>query len=621
MPKPVHRPDPAQDAAVDATEDVIFVAAGPGSGKTHTLTRRARRLLDEEQSTRALLLTFTNKAADEMKARTEVDHDREDDGDRIEGGTFHKFGTGLLKRHAGLLEGENIDPGFSIIDDDHREFIALTVTDADRGAFDLLRQWGSHRLRGGSLDNLHPGSELARFGCAFEAAKRDEGLLDLDDLVVYGSGLLEQHRELAAEYGQGRHLLVDELQDVNARHVAMIRALAPHVKTISLFGDDDQSIMSFMGSRPSDARDLVEELKAEPYKLATYELSTNYRSGRRIVAAANRVIDKATDRPDPREMSPEDAAKDGELVVRGWNDNDEQAVELALEIAGQDPEGVAILVRNRYLADPIVAALRGLGVPVTDWRSSRLFPMGRRLCVILMRVAERATISQYEATWIARLSHRRDTIDERRPDQLLAILKGAPAADALATLRQALTTHDPSPVAVITGLQAVFDAFEPSPDAPDEYDWTTLDQWFANHGNAAFADAPRLLSRLKGEFENDPDLTVANLRKRLRTVQRPTMAGGGVKIGTIQAMKGLEWPAVYLLGLEQGHLPDRRTIRDDDPSDDDNDPGSLEEERRICYVAITRAARRLVVGYIKPTHSGQPQPSMFLDDIRESTLE
>jgi DNA helicase-2/ATP-dependent DNA helicase PcrA len=116
-------PDLDQDAAVDATDDVIVVSAGPGSGKTHTLARRARRLLLADADSGALMLAFTNKAAEEMQARAGID------SDRIYGSTFHGFGTELLSRHADVLD---MDTDFVVIDDDQRDFLAMTLYDRDR---------------------------------------------------------------------------------------------------------------------------------------------------------------------------------------------------------------------------------------------------------------------------------------------------------------------------------------------------------------------------------------------------------------------------------------------------------------------------------------------------------
>jgi DNA helicase-2/ATP-dependent DNA helicase PcrA len=593
-------PDLDQDAAVDATEPVIVVSAGPGSGKTDTLARRARRLLLADADSGALMLTFTNKAADEMQARARIDPER------IFGRTFHGFGTELLSRHADVLD---MDTDFVVIDDDQRDFLAMTLYDRDRFP-DPLRL--AKRLAYRRLRDLPIYGELAEFEELFEDAKRTERLMDYDDLVVYGAQILQRREQVAEDYGHDRHLLVDELQDVNVMQAAMIRALEPYVRTISLFGDDDQSIMSFTGSQPRDVERLVEDLGA-----VRYELLTNHRSDQRIVAAGNRVISKAHN-TSARHMTTPKGTAEGTLEVRDWPTDREQADVLAGEIAGlPDPNQVAILVRNRTVADLVVTALRARDVPVTDWRPSRLVPMARRLSRIFLEVActpADGTISSYAVGWITTLAGGSEMIDERHPDAFLDAYAGAPVADALAELRRALAVPDAPPAAAVDGLRAVFAAYV-LPE-PEDMVW-----WFYRRAKIALDDAPRLLDDLADLARRDPGLTIGGLRKRLEIVPRPTMDGGGVKVGTLQATKGLEWPTVYLLGLEQNRLPDVHALAED-MDEDDMDGGSREEERRICFVGVTRAEHRLVVGYVDRYLDLRgveraSEESEFLDQIRE----
>jgi DNA helicase-2/ATP-dependent DNA helicase PcrA len=592
--------NPAQHDAVTHPEGPVLVIAGAGSGKTRVLTHRIAWLISQGVSPFEILaITFTNKAADEMKARAGVSRKC------IDAGTFHGLGTRLLSQHAQVLD---MDPIFIVIDDDHRDFIAMSLYDPQDcpDPLGLAERWSYRRLR-----NLRIDGELAEFGQRFEDAKRAERLMDYDDLVVYGSQILQRGEDVAADYGLNRHLFVDELQDVNVMHAAMIRALKPHVRTISLFGDDDQSIMSFTGSEPSDVKRLVKDLGA-----TRYELLTNHRSDRLIIAAANRVIGRARE-TSARAMEPPPGTADGALEVRDWPTDREQADALADEIAGlPDPNEVAILVRNRAVADLVVEALRDRKVSVTDWRPSRLVPMARRLCQIFLEVAcvpAEGAISSYAAGWLITLVGGNAMINERRPDAFLVAFAGAPVADALAEMRRTLAPPDPPLTAVVDGLRAVFAAYL----LPQRED---MIEWFYTRAKAALDDAPRLLEQLDDLVHDNPGLTVGNLRKHLEIVPRPSMDGGGVKVGTIQATKGLEWPTVYLLGLEQGRLPDAHVLAEDG---DDLRSGSREEEHRICFVGLTRAEHRLVVGHVH--HCLNPrtgiefpsEPSEFLDQIPE----
>ena len=267
--------DEEQRAAVQATETAIAVLAGPGSGKTRTLSHRARHLLRTDPGSRALLLTFTNKAAAEMKARAigvaAVS------SDRIDAGTFHSFGARLLRDHGEMIR---LATDFEILDELEAAEFAEGVA-ASSGTRNLLRQWQHNRLR-----QVANSSAVAAFGQAYQSAKLAEEVVDFDDLVVLTAELLEQHDELAQAYG-GRyaHLLVDEFQDTNAVQFKIVQALSAHATSVSVFADDDQAIFRFVGAESANIRYFAEELGA-----TEYPLTCNYRSRQKLVDHANALI-------------------------------------------------------------------------------------------------------------------------------------------------------------------------------------------------------------------------------------------------------------------------------------------------------------------------------------------
>lgn len=268
-PRPSRRPVESEDSA-------IAVLAGPGSGKTRVLSYRARRLLILDPSSKALLLTFTNKAAAEMKARAlQV---ATVTSDRVWASTFHTFGMRVLHAHGDLV---GVGREFETLDDEEREALSQEAALA-AGVSDRYRRWSYLRLR---RREAHE-AEVVRFGQAYEAAKRDRGVLDFDDLIVYTADLFEQHEEVATAYAtKYPHLLVDEFQDTNAAQFAIVRALARGTRTVSVFADDDQAIYRFAGAEAENVRRFMIELGA-----TEFPLTVNYRCRQAVVDCANRLI-------------------------------------------------------------------------------------------------------------------------------------------------------------------------------------------------------------------------------------------------------------------------------------------------------------------------------------------
>jgi DNA helicase II / ATP-dependent DNA helicase PcrA len=307
--------DEEQEAAVTASEPAIAVLAGPGSGKTRTLSYRARHLLMKEPESRALLVTFTNKAAAEMKARALAVGNLA--ADRIEASMFHGFGASFLRSH-GTLAG--IEEGFDILDSEERDEFA-SESAARHGLSNHVGRWSYLRLRQAGMPD-----PVAEFGAAYEQEKRDAGVVEFDDLVVYPAQLLQENKELCAAYGaRFQHLMVDEFQDTNAVHFAIIAALSRHARTVSAFADDDQAIMRFAGADAANVTRFTRELGAKGYPL-----NWNYRSRERIVEHANRLI--AAD-PNPSGRTMRAKKPGGEVETVTFADTTEEAMKLGAEIA------------------------------------------------------------------------------------------------------------------------------------------------------------------------------------------------------------------------------------------------------------------------------------------------
>lgn len=562
--------DCEQRAAVEATEKAIAVLAGPGSGKTRVLSYRARHLLQQDREAKALLLTFTNKAAAEMKARA-LDV-AVVTSDRIWASTFHTFGMRVLRAHGDLL---GLDREFEIPDDEEQgELQELAARRA--GTSNRERRWSYLRLR---RQQAHE-SEVVHWAQAYEELKREQRVFDFDDLVVYAADLFEQHAALAQAYGtQYPHLLVDEFQDTNPAQFAIVRVLAEHAKTISVFADDDQAIYQFAGAEAKNVRRFVDELDA-----TEYPLTTNYRCREEIVKVANRLI-AADDEASGRRMTARYSGGEVRSVV--FDTIDVEARELADEIEqllgeGVQPAEITVLARARFRIEPLAAELDRRGLPVSNWLGAAYQPEERRTVGICLSVV-RGRLSDRQAKRLFEFLTVND-IEERDPVAVLDAYRHVPACTHLIELRELVWGG--------AELRAIVDKAREAAIAVDP----TLGGPMAT-----------LVEAVEGFARYDADFTLEHLLGELAlgSVGGAPTAAGGVKIATLQATKGLQWPHVYVLGLEEGKLPNYRAESEE----------AIREERRICFVGVCRAEEHLTLSRIKWYSVHRQKPSRFLAEM------
>ena len=559
--------DDEQRDAVEAADLEIAVPAGPGSGKTRTLSYRARYLLEGDSDTGALLLTFTNKAAAEMKSRALGAGAVA--SSRIQASTFHGFGARMLRNHGHLV---GIGREFDFLDEDSQEELATEVA-LECGVRQRRRRWSYRRLR-----REEPDPDTAAFGEVFEKAKRKDDLVDYDDLVVYTADLLESNPDVVAAYAQKyRHLLVDEFQDTNAAQFAIVRALAAKVDTVSVFADDDQAIFRFAGAELGNVSSFVKALGAK-----TYPLTCNYRCARRIVDAANALI-ACDDQASGRRMRVD--REGGEVRVAPFDNINAEATAIVDEIETRIAEGtpagdIAILVRSGYRADETFAELQRRNLPVSDWRGPAYEPRGKQTLAICLAVV-RGRLSDRQAIRLAELLGEA-TPDERDSREFLGALKG-PAADFLHEAFDAAHAGQPGSTVAAKAREAV-----------------------ACVDPGAAADIEPILNAIRDFEDHDPDFSLDDLLAELALGSggRPPTAGGGIKLASLHKTKGLQWPMVYLLGMEKGHLPDYR-----------EEENPIREERRLCFVGVCRAEDVLVLTRIRAVRTYRKTPSPFLGEL------
>lgn len=562
--------DDPQRAAATAPEPRIAVIAGPGSGKTRVLSLRCAFLLASDAESRALLLTFTNKAAAEMKARAVAA--AATPSRRITAGTFHTFAVRLLRDHGDLV---GIDREFEILDSEGATDIARQV--ADDALIQNYRQlWSYLRVRRESPRE----SEVAEFGRAFQAAKLASGGLDFDDLLVEALRLVEEHPDVADAYAaRYRHILVDEFQDTNRVQFDLIQALAAGAQTLSVFADDDQAIYRFAGADSDNVHRFVSELGA-----TVYPLVRNYRCRTAIVDAANRLI--ASD-PLASGRTMEAVVPGGEVRTLVSASLHEEAARISLEIQrlladGVDSSEIAVLVRTRSRAGDIVDVVAGDGVPVVSWLDPPIDPPERRLMAACLSVV-------------------RPRLQPAQQGRLISAL-GVPEADGFETL-SILTqcSGRPGVAELLQVHEMVFAGAEP-------VDVVQQAAVAACQIDPALSERVEAIVTAVRDFAaHDPDFALDQVLTELALggVGGSPTATRGVKVASLHRTKGLQWRVVYLLGLEEGRLPFFKATAGEE----------LREERRVCFVGVCRAEQLLVLARVRTDKGWLQHPSRFLGEM------
>ena len=637
-----------QLAAVSSPPGPVLVIAGAGSGKTRTLTYRVAYLLDRGIEPRnILLLTFTNKAAKEMLERVRALVPR--DVSEMWGGTFHSVGNRILRRHA---EEIGFTKSFSIMDRDDQKSLMNTViaeceidTSARRfpkpdvliSIFSLIENTGV------SLEDLleerYPyfeewGEEIARVEGRYRKKKRQINSMDFDDLLVLTLRLLQQDEELRSLYQKRfQYVLVDEFQDTNQVQSELVDLLVGEHQSLMVVGDDAQSIYSWRGA---DMENILSFPERYP-EARVYRIEKNYRSVPEILELSNAAI-KANHHRFEKDLQ---AAREGGAMMPALvplEDPNAQAQFVAQRILELRDEGVeleemAVLYRAHHQSMTLQMELRNRGIPFQITSGLRFF--------------EQAHIKDV-AAFLRFVTNRRDEVSFKR---MVSLLPGIGGKNADKLWRGwAATVHagaeeppasfsdilDELPVPgksashweqlghtldeLVTGegfarpsemifsvLEGVYD--EVMRESFDNYENRRSDLEELMNYSDRFDDILECLAQLSlmSAVDGDPGGSKAELDKEQ------------VVLSSVHQAKGLEWKVVFVISLTDGMFPNGRVL-------DADDEYMLEEERRLFYVAITRAKDELYLTYpqINPkSYSGDviQRPSRFLDDCPQELLE
>ena len=597
--------NPPQRAAVLATEGPVLMLAGAGTGKTAALTTRLAHIIRARRAwpSEILCVTFTNRAAREMKER--VSHLL---GPGAEGlpwlGTFHSITAKLLRRHAELV---GLQSNYTIIDTDDQLRVLKQLIQAEglddkrwpaRMLAGCIDRWKNKGLNpddlGASENEAYANGQGQKFYRLYQARLKSLNACDFGDLLLHMLNILRTHRDVLETYQKRfKYILVDEYQDTNQVQYLWLRLLAQEHKNICVVGDDDQSIYSWRGAEVANILKFEQDFPGA----TVIKLEQNYRSTPDILAAASGLIDANSQRLGKTLWTTRNGG-DKVRVIGVW-DGPEEARRVGEEVERLEREGaslsqVAILVRaqfqtrefeDRFIAIGLnykivggfrfyeraeirdaIAYLRVIAQPSDDLAFERIYNTPKRGLgdKTLEKLHRHARVRNVPLSLAAAEIIDSDELPARARGTLMGLMRG------IANWREGAKTLSPA---------------ELTRTMLDESGYTG---WLQAEKSAEAAGRLENLTELARAMEEYE--TLGDFLEHVSLVMDNEAADDAEKltIMTIHAAKGLEFDYLFLVGWEEGVFPSQRAM-------DEGGLASLEEERRLAYVAITRARKQCTI--------------------------
>lgn len=634
--------NPAQRRAVEHEGGPLLVLAGAGSGKTRVLTARIAHLVAVRgvPPERILAVTFTNRAADEMRRRVAALLDRDPTGLWI--GTFHAIAARLLRREAPRL---GFTPQFTIYDEDDR--LAVIKRLLQQGGYGE-RQFPPRQIQwliSAAKNRLTPADELAANAEGrleqvaadiyhqLNRALANANAMDFDDLLLHPLALFNQHPDRLEVYRERfRAILVDEFQDTNRAQYLLVRALSGRHRDVCVVGDDDQSIYSWRGA---DVRNMLDFRRDFP-DAEIIRLEENYRSTQVILDAANSVIAENRERLG-KTLFTTRAGGEPVVVVAAADERDE-AEWVAREVRerhitdGYGYDRVAVLYRTNAQSRAFEEAFRRAGVPhrvigaVSFYERREVRDVLAYLRLVVNPADDEAFLRAVQVPKRGIGPASLDTLREQAAAWGKPLVEAAGIAERVVGLRPQARQAFTDFARLIATLRR--DARTATPAALVErvLDATGFEAHLAGQGQEGIErlENVRELVAAAAEWSEEPDpsepaLPIEQfLAQAALTSPDQVVSGdpGGVSLLTVHTAKGLEWPIVVVAGMEDGLFPLSRAAET---------ATGLEEERRLAYVAVTRAAERLYVTWARARRRGGQllpgRPSRFLAALPPAVVE
>ncbi|PYP51089.1 MAG: hypothetical protein DMD45_09095 [Gemmatimonadetes bacterium] len=643
--------NPAQEAAVRHPGGPLLVLAGAGSGKTRVLTARIAHLIQERgvAPSRIFAVTFTNKAAGEMRARVGALLSADPRGLWI--GTFHSLSARLLRREAAHL---GFGPNFTIYDQDDSEALVKRLLEQRGHSPKANPPRAIHAIISGAKNRMLLPEELgasaesplervaAEIYAVLGPTLKQANAMDFDDLLLLPLTLFAEHAERLA-YWQRRfdHVLVDEFQDTNAAQYRLVRQLAAQHTNLCVVGDDDQAIYGWRGA---DVRHMLSFQRDFP-GTTLIKLEQNYRSTQVILDAANGVIAENGRRLGKTLFT---AKQGGEPVtlLTAADERDEAewlAAELARRAAQDDVpyEGMAVLYRTNAQSRPLEEAFRFRGIPYRLVGAVSFYER-REVKDVLAYLRLIANPADDQA-FLRVVNVPRRGIGDASLAQLVraatqwrqSLFETARAAGRIPDLRPNVRDAFAGVARLLEDLRGRYAHADPATALEQTIAAVGYPQYLAEEGPEGIERLENVQELIAGAAQwaetaeeddgtgDGGEGTGASLIERYLTqaalVTSADQGSGdptGVTLMTVHMAKGLEWPVVTLGGLEDGLFPLARAA---------GEPGGLEEERRLCYVGLTRAREKLYLSWARTRYrNGRlelSEPSRFLEAVPAGVLE
>lgn len=628
-----------QQRAVTATEGPLLILAGAGSGKTKTLTHRIAYLIATSRATpyNILAVTFTNKAAKEMRERTAklLNENPDNRSFMPYAGTFHSICVRILRASG---DGAGIPSNFVIFDEtdrqnaikkvskelrlDEKTFPARTISSMISSAKnELITPSQYQQTANGPMQDA-----VSRVFTLYQNLLKEANALDFDDLIARTVAMLEAHKALREKWQrQFSYIMIDEYQDTNAAQYRLVKLLTAAHNNVAVVGDDWQSIYSWRGA---DFRNIL-NFERDHKDVTIIKLEQNYRSTKHILDAAHAVITKNNERSDKKLWTAQDGGNpvqilqvaseraEGETIIR--------RIKTAVDLGARDYKDFAILYRTNAQSRSVEEAFVQYGIPYKIVGGVRFYDRKeiKDIMAYLRLIYQPEDAISFERVvnvptrgiGTKSLQNFLDWRRQERLGQLEALTsvaectaltpkarKGlAELADIIVSLRA--TIDDANVAGVIESLVRRIEYYN-----------------YINDGSLQGESRQENVKELLSVAEQYQDLGLDGFLEEvslISDVDQVDFDGNAVTLMTLHGAKGLEFPVVFMTGMEESIFPHSRALYDQ---------SEMEEERRLCYVGMTRAREELYMIHAvgRMLYGGQQHnpPSRFLSEINaESVIE
>ncbi len=626
------------EAVVDSSK-YLRIIAGAGSGKTRVLTYRISYLIENNICLpyEILAITFTNKVAKEMKERAIKLLDNKVENRDLNIYTFHGFCSRFLRSEISVL---GISNNFIIIDDEDQKNILKTIAvelgykKSDDIVKDSLNYIGYQKMKGNLhsdviLSNNPKEKDLLKFFEEYEKKKNSMISLDFDDLLIYTIKILKNYEDIRAKYiRRYKHILIDEFQDTNNVQYEIVKLLTGINTSLYVVGDPDQTIYTWRGADQK----IILDIEDDYYPMKTIILNENYRSTSKILEPANKLIANNKERVKKDLFTSRKDGKDVNIKTFGTTDAEgvfvaSKILELKTMYKDFKYSDVAILYRSSYLSLPIENALVRRAIPYKVYGGLKFYSRKEvkdALAYFKIMINQKDDVSFERIINVPR---------RKIGDVSIANLKNEAHLANLSMIEYIKEIHLHNTVLksnVITSLSDLLKKIDETKDklianyeAYSEVLWSFLEdigyisylEEDEEDGGDRVDNVTALIDDIRSYLKENPESSFIDYLNNVSLLsgQDDIDSTNTISLMTVHTAKGLEFKYVFLIGLAQGVFPNQRAMEER--------IDGLEEERRLCYVAFTRAKDELFVSYNTSYNYSTGMPNRASQFIGEAGIK